>query len=107
LTTLRDALDQLPSTPPPIAPKIELPVIDRQASTIEWKGIHYPVRSGTADAFVAMIEAKGQPVGLGKYVRKPGEWLKDLEKTSRELANIVERAPGNQGYRVTIFDQHS
>jgi hypothetical protein len=109
LTELRDALDRLPSTPRrkvKTSPTGELPVIRRtpKAIIIEWKKNRQSVSDGTADAYEAMIKAKGQPVGIGKYVRKPNEWLETQKEAFPELASIVERADGNKGYRVTIFD---
>jgi hypothetical protein len=89
--------------------KVDVPIIrrDAQGATMEWKGTRARVDFQTADAFDAMIQANGQPVGLGKIVRKPAQWLRNLHKLSSELAAIVARAAGNRGYRVTIFDPTS
>jgi hypothetical protein len=105
LPELREALDLLPSTPPCMGINSEMPVvkITPQTATIEWKDTRYTVSHGTASAFEAMIEAKGQPVGIGKYVRKPGEWLKKLRKTHPALGAIVAQA-GKKGCRLTVFD---
>ena len=86
--------------------EVVVPIIhrDAQSAVITLHGMPYPVEHETAEAFEAMIKAKGQPVGLSNYVRKPKDWLEKLKKDAPELAAIVARAKANTGYRLTIFD---
>jgi hypothetical protein len=66
---------------------------------IEWQGTRHPVSPGWADAFEAMIAAKGRPVGLSNFVRKPCEDLKELDP---ELQALISSA-GNKGYFLNLF----
>jgi len=77
---------------------------DATTATIEWEGTSYPVSHAWGDAFQAMIDAKGQPVGLSRFLRKPADDLKRLAADFPELVAIVAKADGNRGYRLTIFD---
>ena len=108
-----DAISCLPlaSTPLPATKdqppgNVEVPLIEstEHGATVTWDGTRYTVTFGTAEAFDAMIDAKGHAVGISKYVRKAGDWLKRLRIDAPDLAAIVLRGSGNSGYRLTVFD---
>lgn len=78
-----------------------------KSATIYWGGDAYIVNRKTADAFQAMLGARGQPIGIAEHVGRPGDWHKKLKEEHPELAAMVARAAGNRGYRLTIFDSQS
>lgn len=90
-----------------------LPIIhsDAQGATIECPpgGVRRSVSHGLAAAVRKMIDANGQPVGIGgnDLLRKPAEDIRRLQTDFPELAAIIERGRGNTGYRLTIFDHTS
>ena len=102
-TAIEVRIERLTFAPSNVANGPVLPIIfsDERRASITWRNIEHPVDFGTADAFRAMIEKQGQPIGLGTIVRKPAEWKAGLPPA---LSAIVEKADGNKGYRLTIFD---
>jgi hypothetical protein len=80
----------------------ELPVVksDAKGSAIEWQGTRYPVSHNWADAFNAMIEAKGQGVGLTGIV---GQTRDAINQLPPELKALLRKLKGNKGYALTLF----
>lgn len=108
-SAIPQAVAQAPATEDERRGKVdELTIIkgkNGDSATIILKGKQFAVDDGTANAFQAMKDAKGRPIGLaGKHVRRSGDWYKDLGKKHSELAAIVKR-DGNKGYYLTIFDR--
>jgi hypothetical protein len=86
-------------TDPPT--RVPLVYIDPQRAWITHKGTKHPVPHSVAEAFQRMIDAKGQPIGIGDILReKPS---RAIRKLPQELRAIVSQV-GNKGYRVTVFD---
>ncbi|MFO0790470.1 MAG: hypothetical protein U0805_13530 [Pirellulales bacterium] len=78
--------------------------ITAKAASIEWQGTTYQVSHDIAEWFRAMIEAKGQPIGASRYVRKAVDTLERLGREVPALRQLIVRADGNRGYRMSVFD---
>jgi hypothetical protein len=80
-----------------------VPIIysDAKSAAIELAGTRHPCSHNVADAFCAMVNAKGRPVGIGKILRdKPARVIKKLPDPLRRIV----KCEGNKGYRLIIFD---
>ena len=78
------------------------PVVERShdGDAITYNGTRHPVGEGWGAAFEAMLNAKGQPVGLSKYLSKP---CRALGKLPPDLRSIISKGHGNCGYYLNTY----